>query len=490
MFESAEVDHEISKDEYDRMEEELREQLLAAQIALREQGKQAVLVVIAGVDAAGKGETVQLINTWLDPRRVHTFAFGDPSDEERDRPPLWRYWRVLPPKGEVGIFFDSWYNAPLQAYVAGEIDGAEFDRAIDRANRFERMLANEGFVLLKLWFHITKKEQRKRFRELEADKLTRWRVTKQDWRNFESYDAIIAAAGRAVRESSTDVAPWIVVPGKDERYRGVTVGRALLDALCNEDVAAAPTDTSVHPVSAIDGNSVLAALDPGLALDEDTYDRELEHWQGRLAKLVRRAKFAGRSLVVVFEGVDAAGKGGAIRRVTAPVDPRLYQVVATAAPSDEERARPYLWRFWRHLPRLGKIVVFDRSWYGRVLVERVEGFCTTSDWMRAYSEINDFEEQLVERGSIIVKLWLHITQEEQLRRFEERQQEAHKRHKLGPDDWRNREKWPRYEQAVTDMIDRTSTEFAPWDLIEANDKNFARVKVLRTICERLAAALE
>jgi polyphosphate:AMP phosphotransferase len=352
------------------------------------------------------------------------------------------------------------------------------------------MLANEGFVLLKLWFHITKKEQRKRFRELEADKLTRWRVTKQDWRNFESYDAIIAAAGRAVRESSTDVAPWIVVPGKDERYRGVTVGRALLDALCNEDVAAAPTDTSVHPVSAIDGNSVLAALDPGLALDEDTYDRELEHWQGRLAKLVRRAKFAGRSLVVVFEGVDAAGKGGAIRRVTAPVDPRLYQVVATAAPSDEERARPYLWRFWRHLPRLGKIVVFDRSWYGRVLVERVEGFCTTSDWMRAYSEINDFEEQLVERGSIIVKLWLHITQEEQLRRFEERQQEAHKRHKLGPDDWRNREKWPRYEQAVTDMIDRTSTEFAPWDLIEANDKNFARVKVLRTICERLAAALE
>lgn len=490
MFESAEVDHEISKDEYNTMEEELREQLLAAQLALREQGKQAVLVVIAGVDAAGKGETVQLINTWLDPRRVHTFAFGEPSDEERDRPPLWRYWRVLPPKGEVGIFFDSWYNAPLQAYVAGEIDAAEFDRAIDRANRFERMLANEGFVLLKLWFHITKKEQRKRFRELEADKLTRWRVTKQDWRNFEAYDEIVAAAGRAVRESSTDVAPWIVVPGKDERYRGITVGRALLDALCNEEVGAAPSDTSMHPVAAIDGNSVLAALDSTLTVDEDTYDRELEHWQGRLAKLVRRAKFASRSLVVVFEGVDAAGKGGAIRRVTAPVDPRLYQVVAIAAPTDEERARPYLWRFWRHLPRLGKIVVFDRSWYGRVLVERVEGYCTTSDWMRAYSEINDFEEQLVERGAIIVKLWLHITQEEQLRRFEERQQEARKRHKIGPDDWRNREKWPRYEQAVTDMIDRTSTEFAPWDLIEANDKNFARVKILRTICERLEAAME
>lgn len=489
MFESAEVDHELSKAEFQSIEGELREKLLAAQVMLREQGKQGVLVVVAGVDAAGKSETVQLINTWLDPRRVHTFAFDAPTDEECDRPALWRYWRVLPPRGEVGIFFDSWYSQPIRAFVDGEIDGAEFDRALARATRFERMLTQEGFIVLKLWFHITKKEQRKRLRALEADKATRWRVTAQDWRNFERYSRVVSTAARAVRESSTDFAPWFVVPGKDERYRAAMVGQVLLDALVNDDVTAAPTETALRPVAPLSERNVLRALDLEQRLEPDEYARELEHWQGRVVKAMRRTRFRDRTLLVVFEGVDAAGKGGAIRRVTAPLDPRRFDVVATAAPNDEERARPYLWRFWRHLPRRGKVVVFDRSWYGRVLVERVEGYCTTADWMRAYSEINDFEEQLVEHGAIVVKLWLQIDLDEQLRRFEARKAEPHKRHKIGPEDWRNREKWPRYEQAVTDMIDRTSTEIAPWTLIEAQDKAFARVKVLRVIAERLEAAL-
>jgi len=490
MFESAEVDHHISKDEYETAEAELREQLLAAQLELRARGKQTVLVVIAGVDAAGKGETIQLINTWLDPRRVHTFAFDAPTDEERERPHLWRYWRVLPPRGEVGIYFDTWYDAPLDAFTRGEIDAAAFDREVERASRFERMLANEDVVVLKLWFHITKKQQRKRLGELEKHKLTRWRVTARDWKNLGRYDRIVAAAARAIRESSTDFAPWVVVPGKDERYRGLMVGRALLDALRNDDVAPAPAETNLHPVVALDRNNPLRALDLGRTIAEDDYDRELEHWQGHFAKTLRRAKFRSRSLVVVFEGVDAAGKGGAIRRVTAPLDPRRVGVVPIAAPTEEERARPYMWRFWRHLPRRGELVVFDRSWYGRVLVERVEGYCTTADWMRAYSEINDFEEQLAEHGAIVVKLWLQIDMEEQLRRFEERQSAAHKRHKIGPDDWRNREKWEQYERAVVDMVDRTSTDVAPWDLIEANDKRYTRVAVLRTICERLDAALK
>jgi polyphosphate:AMP phosphotransferase len=490
MFESAEVDHTISKADYETAEEELRAQLLAAQLELRERGKQTVLVVIAGVDAAGKGETVQLINTWLDPRRVHTFAFDAPTDEERERPHLWRYWRVLPPKGEVGIYFDTWYDAALDAFTRDEIDGATFDRAIDRASRFERMLANEGVVLLKLWFHITKKEQRKRLRELAKHKLTKWRVTAEDWRNLDRYERVVAGAARALRESSTEFAPWVVVPGKDERYRGIMVGRALLDALRNDDVGPAPAETNVHPVAMLDGNNPLRALDLSLSIDEDDYDRELERWQGHLARTLRRAKFRKRSLVVVFEGVDAAGKGGAIRRVTAAVDPRHFSVIPIAAPTEEERARPYLWRFWRHLPRQRELTIFDRSWYGRVLVERVEGYCTTADWMRAYSEINDFEEQLAEHGMIVVKLWLHIDQDEQLLRFEDRQTAAHKKHKIGPDDWRNREKAGDYERAVVDMIDRTSTDVARWDLIEANDKRYARIAVLRAICKRLDAALK
>lgn len=490
MFESAEIDHEISKDDYEQQEEQLRTQLLAAQVAMREQGKQGVLVVIAGIDAAGKGETVSLINSWLDPRRVHTFAFGDPTEEERERPPLWRYWRALPPKGEVGIFFDTWYTAALDSFVEREITVDAFDGAISDAIRFERMLTNEGFVVLKLWFHVTKKQQRRRLRELSSDKHTRWRVTRDDWTRLDHYDRITSAAGRALRTSSTDFAPWIIVPGKDERYRALMVGKALLDAMGNDDVASAPTETTLHPVPPADGKTILRALDLSQTIEEEEYERELERWQGRLARLMRRNAFRDRSLIVVFEGVDAAGKGGAIRRVTAAIDPRHASVVPIAAPTDEERARPYLWRFWRHLPRHGHALVFDRSWYGRVLVERVEGYCSTSDWMRAYSEINDFEEQLVEGGTVLVKLWLHIDLEEQLVRFGDRQEEAHKRHKIGPDDWRNREKWPLYEQAVTDMVDRTSTELAPWHLVPANDKRFARIDVLRAICERLDNALE
>jgi polyphosphate:AMP phosphotransferase len=490
MFESAEIDHEISKEEYEAQEELIRTQLLAAQLKMRDEGKQGVLVVIAGIDAAGKGETIALINTWLDPRRVHTFAFGDPTEEERERPPLWRYWRSLPPKGEIGIFFDTWYTAALDALVEREISTDAFDGAIADANRFERMLTHEGFVVLKLWFHVTKKQQRRRLRELAADKRTRWRVTRDDWHNLDRYDRIVAAASRMLRSSSSDYAPWIVVPGKDEHYRGLMVGKALLDAMGNDDVTPAPVETLVHPVPAADGRSVLRAMDLGQSLSEDDYEHELERWQARLARSMRRNAFRDRSLVVVFEGVDAAGKGGAIRRVTAAIDPRRFDVVPIAAPSDEERARPYLWRFWRHLPRHGNALVFDRSWYGRVLVERVEGYCSVSDWMRAYSEINDFEEQLIEHGTVLVKLWLQIDPDEQLRRFSDRQEEAYKRHKIGPDDWRNREKWPQYEQAVTDMIDRTSTEIAPWHLVPANDKRFARVDVLRAICERLETALE
>jgi len=193
--------------------------------------------------------------------------------------------------------------------------------------------------------------------------------------------------------------------------------------------------------------------------------------------------------VLLFEGNDAAGKGGSIRRITQALDARTYRIIPVAAPTEEERAQPYLWRFWRHLPRKGRVAIFDRSWYGRVLVERVEGFCTHADWMRAYGEINDFEEQLVRNRTVVIKFWLAISQEEQLKRFKEREKIGFKRFKITEEDWRNREKWPLYEQAVCDMIDRTSTEIAPWTLVEANNKWYARLKVLKTVCTRIEKAL-
>jgi polyphosphate:AMP phosphotransferase len=319
-------------------------------------------------------------------------------------------------------------------------------------------------------------------------------VTKEDWRNLELYTKFHQVAERALRQTSSAEAPWTIIEGYDARYRELTLGQALSQALRQrlavESVPPPPAVTVPPIVPRIDQVNVLRALDLSLDLDKKNYEEQLAHWQGKLNKLSRKKDFGEISVVAVFEGNDAAGKGGSIRRMTSALDARRYQVVPIAAPTDEEAAHPYLWRFWRHLPERGKLVIFDRSWYGRVLVERVEGFCAEADWMRAYGEINDFEEQLIRNRTLVVKFWLSIDQDEQLRRFKERKAIPFKNFKITEDDWRNREKWERYEEAVCDMIDRTSTEIAPWTLVEANSKRHARVKILKTLVERIEKALK
>jgi polyphosphate kinase 2 (PPK2 family) len=284
----------------------------------------------------------------------------------------------------------------------------------------------------------------------------------------------------------------VVVEGTDDRYRSLTVGQILLQALQKKLATKATQKSPVAPMVRVntDGRTVLSEMDLSLSLPEKTYDNELAQWQGRLSELLRDPRFKGRSLVCAFEGADAAGKGGAIRRIGAALDARQYQVIPVAAPTEEERAQPYLWRFWRHVPRKAQVAIFDRTWYGRVLVERVEGFCAENDWLRAYTEINDFEHELADSGVIVVKFWLQISQEEQLARFKAREQIAFKRFKITQEDWRNREKWDAYQQAICDMVERTSTGNAPWTLVEANDKNYARVKILQTLCERVEAELD
>ena len=492
MFESAELGHAVGKKEYAKRETELRGALLAAQYDLLTQKQSPVIVLIGGVDGAGKGETVNLLNAWMDPRHIITHAFGNPSDEERERPRMWRFWRALPPKGRIGILFGSWYSEPIVARVKGECKSAEFERYLQDINRFERMLVDEGAVVLKFWFHLSKKVQRKRLEALESDPKTRWRVSEHEWQRFKHYDEFRAISEVALRETSTGEAPWTIVEGTDPHYRYLTVGQILLDAL-RERLASTtprPPRMNVLPKSPIDGRNLLNSLDFSGKMSRKTYEAKLEKYQGRLNLLTRDPRFANHALIVVFEGVDAAGKGGAIRRITSALDARHYHVIPIAAPNEEERAQPYLWRFWRHLPRKGRVTVFDRSWYGRVLVERVEGFCSDSEWLRAYSEINDFEEQLTDAHAIVVKFWVTVTQEEQLRRFNERENTPFKAFKITPEDWRNREKWPQYESAVCDMVERTSTDNAPWNLVAANDKYAARIEILRTLCERVSEALD
>ena len=492
MFESAELGHTIDKERYDREEPVLRKALLAAQYELVKQAKVPVVILIGGVDGAGKGETLNLLNEWMDPRHIQTNAMRPAGDDLHGRPAMWRFWRVLPPKGRIAVFVGSWYSQPFIQRVYGEIKPAKLDQHIDQILRFERMLADEGTLLLKFWLHLSKKGQRKRLKKLAKSKKTAWRVGDTDWKHLAMYDRFHDVAQHMLRETSTADAPWTIVEGGDARYRGLTIGTTILEALRKRlDQPGRPVHELRTPprIAAIDGVSILDKLDLALAIDPSAYDDELAILQGRLNSLTRHRRFERLSVVAAFEGCDAAGKGGAIRRVTQALDARKYDVIPIAAPSDEEKSRPYLWRFWRQIPERGRITIFDRSWYGRVLVERIEGFCGDADWLRGYGEINDFEEQLVRNDTVVVKFWLQVSKDEQLRRFKEREAIGFKQHKITSEDWRNREKWDAYGVAVCEMIDRTSTELARWTLVEADDKYFARLKVLRRLCDAIEAAL-
>ena len=504
MFETAELGRKVGKKAFEKAVPELRVQLLELQQALRK-ADFPVIVLFSGVDGAGKGATVNLLNEWMDPRWIETYAYLKASDEEQERPEFWRYWRDLPERGQFGLFLSAWYSPPFLDRVHDRITDAEFDRRLDRIIAFERVLADDGALILKFWMHLGKAAQKKRLKSLEKDPLRSWRVTPMDWQHWRMYDRFVMAAEHTIRRTSFARAPWKIVEGADTHYRSLTVATIIRDAVSDRlnggptaatavdiEIGEQPPEAEVDPAIASLASSldrtVLTELDMSLTLSKKDYRRELPKEQGRVNALFRRARENGTSIVAVFEGWDAGGKGGAIRRFTQALDARDSRVIAIAAPTDEERAHNYLWRFWRHLGRSGRVTIFDRTWYGRVLVERVEGFASEAEWRRAYTEINEFERQLTEFGIVLVKFWLHITSEEQLRRFEERQTIEYKRWKLTDEDWRNREKWDLYERAVQEMVERTSTLDAPWTLVEGNCKRFARLKVLRTVSDALEKA--
>jgi len=490
MFEAAELGQKVSKEEFAQGVRELRTGLLKAQFALRD-AKFPVIIVIAGVDGSGKGDTVNRLHEWLDPRGLETNVFGPLTDEEKTRPAYWRFWRTLPPKGRIGIFFGSWYTDPIVRRAYGAIGGARLDQEMHRVATFEQMLAEDGALILKFWFHLSKKAQRKRLEKLESSKKTAWKVSPNDWKHHKLYDKFVRICERCVRHTDTAYAPWMLVEADDDNYRDLTIGRKILEAL-EQRLANKGPAIAAHAVSAAHDNSNLTILDKVdlvTKVDAKEYEKQLLRLQGRLNRLTREAWEKGVPSVILYEGWDAAGKGGNIRRLTGAMDARSYRVISIAAPTDEERAHHYLWRFWRHIPKAGQVTVFDRTWYGRVLVERVEKFAKEAEWSRAYGEINDFEEQLVEHGVALSKLWIHISAEEQLRRFEERQKVEFKQHKITDEDWRNREKWDAYEIAINEMIARTSTSLAPWTIIPGNDKRLARLRSIETVCDSLEARL-
>lgn len=488
MFEEAELGQKISKRDFAEREPALHSALQQAQRDIAKAGI-PVIVVVSGVEGAGKGEVVTRLHRWMDARGLETHAYWDETDDERQRPHFWRYWRTLPARGRIGILFGSWYTHPIIERVFKRLKRDPFDRQMERIRHFEQMLAADGTLIIKLWFHLSRKAHKQRLNN-ESDA----KVSPYSHEFAPRYGDFHDVSARAVRKTDLPHAPWHIIEAENPRYRDMRAGEIILDSLqrriSQEAVEVLPIESNIITPHRPGDLGVLNTVDLTRTLEPEQYRRQLKRYQARLYEMAWKAHAKGIRVIAVFEGWDAGGKGGAIRRLAQGMDARLYRVISVAAPNDEERAHHYLWRFWRHVPRAGYHTMYDRSWYGRVLVERVEKFAHSHEWQRAYSEINSFEEQLVDAGSVLLKFWLHIDPDEQLKRFEEREKTPWKAHKITDEDWRNRERWSDYEAAVNDMVVRTSTEIAPWTLVSANDKRNARIEILSTYCEQLQAALD
>ena len=485
MFDQFEARAPMEKSIFEERALELRQQLLQLQFAI-EETRHPVIIVLAGLDGSGKGVLVHRLNEWMDPRGIDTNTYWEHSDEEESRPYFWRYWRTLPPRGRIGIFLGSWYTQVTQKRLQGDISSEQFEQACARIRSFERQLSDDGAVVIKICLHVTEATQQKQLEEKAPRKQQNPRVTEHPYELEGKYDQSLAIYEELIRSTQTLQCPWHIVDGEDRHHREISAGEIIRDAINRR--LHHPEQTS-QLAELPQAPNALASIDLDKHLEKDEYKRKLRKYQSRLQDLAWKAYGQKKSLVAVFEGWDGAGKGSAIRRVTGAIDPRLYKLIQIAAPSEEEHARQYSWRFWRQLQRDGRATLFDRSWYGRVMVERVEAFATHDEWMRAYSEINEFERELTDHGSIVAKFWIHISKEEQLARFKAREQQAHKRHKITDEDWRNREKWPAYEQAVNQMIAQTHTEGAPWTLVAGNNKHYARIEILKTLCQSLEKAL-
>jgi polyphosphate:AMP phosphotransferase len=479
---------EMEKAEYKEREEKIRMRLLELQKMLATSGK-SVLILMNGVEGSGKGETTKKLLEWMDARGVETTAFWTPAGEESDYPPHWRFWNKLPAHGRIGIFFGSWYTTPIIERVFRQISRSKYEEYLEDIRKLEDMLTAEGVILVKIWMYLTPEAQKAILKDAQKKSATKWRVSKLTRKFAKKRKRFHKVDLEVLNATHTGHAPWTLVDARFPRYREIFVGETLIKKLEEALIEKRGTPQYAAVWSPARSN-YLTSLDSTLRVTDDEYKESFNTLSTRIARLSDELSVSKKSLLLVFEGPDAAGKGGAIRRVIHGIDPRHYRVNAVAAPTDEEKSHPYMWRFWRRIPQHGQVCIFDRSWYGRVLVERIEKFCTEAEWQRAYGEMRDFEHELTQAGTNIRKFYLSITSDEQLARFKNRQLTPYKQYKLTEEDWRNRDKWHAYEAAANDMFENTSTPFAPWILVEANDKNHARIKVMKTVVGALEEALK
>ena len=509
MLEKVDLSKEMSKEEYKEKMTQLEARIGRLQRECKAL-KIPVMIVFEGFGAAGKGLQIGKLIQSMDPRGFQVYPIKNETEEERMHPFLWRFWTKTPEKGRIAIYDGSWYRRVLIDRFEKRTKGRELSEAFHSINSFEEQLTQDGNVIVKLFLDISKKEQKKRFEKLQKNKETAWRVTQGDLERNAKYDEYAAMMEEMLFKTDTDYAPWTIIEATDRRFATVKIYATVIKAMADqiEKVSrqaqkkeAADQETADHlNVSEVAREadrelrelqvSILSKADLSLKYTREEYEEKLDKLQKKIEKLHGELYRRRIPVVLGFEGWDAGGKGGAIKRLTAKMDARGYAVNPTASPNDIEKAHHYLWRFWRAMPKAGHVAIFDRTWYGRVMVERIEGFCTKAEWQRAYKEMNDMEKDLYDAGAIVIKFWMHIDKDEQERRFKERQQNPEKQWKITDEDWRNREKWDQYEDAVNEMLLRTSTDYAPWVVVEGNDKYYARIKVLKTVVDAIEERLK
>ncbi|WP_406661079.1 polyphosphate:AMP phosphotransferase [Methanolobus sp. ZRKC3] len=453
-----------------------------------------VIVVFEGWHASGMTDIINRFLLPLNPMGFELYTTGKPCTQEEEKPFLWRFWTKIPKKGNIAIFDRSWYRRAIIEHSRKNKNGME--KCVKGINYFEKQLVDDGYLIVKFFLHVSKEKQQKRFEEIRKKKIPLFIVEdekEQDFINkYENYFQII---DKTLEKTDIPAAPWILIESDDLNYATIKIMTSFIEAVeeniqliekKQDDEFAEKREKCIIPAQNL---STLKDLDLSGSLSPDEYRKKKKHYQKKLASLQYKAFEQKRPIITIFEGWDASGKGGSIRRLVQKLNPRLYRVVPIGVPTDHEIARHYLWRFYNEMLEAGHIAVFDRSWYGRVLVERVECICSEQEWSRAYREINEFEETLANYGTIIIKFWMHIDKHEQLERFKQRETIPYKKWKITPDDWKNREKWNLYEDAVEEMLQKNSTIYAPWTIIGSNNKYYSRIEVLQKVVETLEKEL-
>jgi AMP-polyphosphate phosphotransferase len=465
-----------------------------------------IVIVVEGWQAAGKGTLINGLTLALDSRGFRVVSVHPAPKQEPSYPPLHRFWVTLPEEGRITIYDRSWYRDLWSSRAHKQIKREELDKELSGLLAFEKTLIDSGILVIKFFLQVEHAQQTKRLQRLRENDFTRWRVDDEALhqnRHFEQWQK--AAEEVLFTRTRQTPCPLVNCRSDDRRATQLRALKALnnairqrLEALNSPDMtpvdsrdSSQPVSLPVSPSSAPESAAAtpLSRVDLTQKLSRENYEQQLPELQARLRELEHRIYTKRIGVVIGCEGWDAAGKGGQIRRLVSGLDPRGYDVHPISAPNSVERAHHYLWRFWTRIPKAGHIAIFDRTWYGRVLVERVEGFCTEEQWQRAYGEIAEFEQSLIRAGIVLVKFWFQIDTDTQLARFHDRQSQPDKQWKITEEDWRNRQRWSEYEKAVNDMLTFNDSKDCPYWIVPANDKLFARIFTLKRVIEAIEQGL-